>query len=81
MTTATVPSDLAALATLPDDAAIDVSPVSHLLKCSERHVWRMVDIGIMPPPLRLGRLRRWRLGTLRAWIAGGCKPCRSAGRA
>jgi predicted DNA-binding transcriptional regulator AlpA len=74
------PADLAALAGLPDDAAVDVRPVSRLLACSARHVWRLVDAGLMPPPLALGRLRRWRIGTLRDWLRQGARPVRQEGR-
>src|SRR5262245_44813930 len=70
------PPDLADLAALPDEAAVDVRPVARMLCCSVRHIWRMVDSGAMPRPLELGRLRRWRLGTLRDWLRQGAKPVR-----
>src|SRR5262245_55945354 len=70
--------DLAGLAALPDEAAVDVRPVARLLCCSVRHVWRMVDSGAMPRPLALGRLRRWRIGTLREWLRQGARPVRKA---
>jgi len=66
---------------LPDDAVVGVDPVAQVLDCSVRHIWRMADAGLMPAPLKLGRLRRWRVGTIRQWIAGGCKPARTARRA
>jgi excisionase family DNA binding protein len=66
--------DLTALSTLPDDAAVDVRAVAQMLSCSHRHVWRLVDAGSMPGPLALGRLRRWRVGDLREWLRGGCRP-------
>jgi predicted DNA-binding transcriptional regulator AlpA len=76
------PPDLPDLATLPDDATIDVCPLAALLSCSTRHVWRMVDSGAMPQPLRLGRLRRWRVGDVREWVRRGCPPVRQrTGRA
>src|SRR5262245_41252021 len=75
------PADLAALAGTPDDATVGVGAVAVVLSCSERHLWRRVDAGRAPAPLRIGRLRRWRIGTLRDWIRGGCQPVRQAGRA
>lgn len=64
--------------TLPQDpdALVDVVPVAGTLSCSQRHVWRMVDAGLMPAPLPCGRLRRWHVGTLRQWLRDGCKPVR-----
>jgi predicted DNA-binding transcriptional regulator AlpA len=67
---------MADLAALPDDSAIDVGAVATMTSCSSRHVWRMSDQGLMPAPLQLGRLRRWRVGTLREWLRNGAKPVR-----
>jgi predicted DNA-binding transcriptional regulator AlpA len=74
----TVP-DLAALAALPEDATVDMRVFARMLFCSPRHVWRLVDDGLAPAPLRIGRLCRWRVGTLRDWIRGGCKPVTTTG--
>jgi len=38
---------------------LDVGSVAELLGCSMRHVYRLVDRGAMPPPVRLGKLIRW----------------------
>jgi excisionase family DNA binding protein len=70
-----VPPDLAALAAL-----LDVKAVAALLGCSPRHIYRLADAGHMPPPVRLGALVRWRRQEIDAWLAGGCKPCRTAGK-
>lgn len=59
-------------------ALLDVNEVAALLACSPRHVYRMADAGKMPRPLRLGALVRWDRASLSAWIAGGCKPVRTA---
>jgi hypothetical protein len=67
---------LNALNALPDDAAVAVDAVALTLACSARHVWRMSDAGLMPAPLALGKLRRWRVGTLRDWLRRGCPPVR-----
>jgi excisionase family DNA binding protein len=64
----------------PAQALLDVRAVAALLDCSTRHVYRLSDAGGMPPPVRLGALVRWRRQDLDAWLAGGCRPCRTAGR-
>jgi predicted DNA-binding transcriptional regulator AlpA len=70
------PPDLVAVAALPEDATVDVQVFARMLSCSPRHVWRLVDDELAPAPLRIGRLCRWRVGTLRDWIRSGCKPIR-----
>ena len=65
----------------PSDAALlDVQAVAHLLACSPRHVYRLADAGRMPASLKVGSLVRWSRQAIAAWIAGGCKPVRNAGR-
>jgi predicted DNA-binding transcriptional regulator AlpA len=34
----------------------------------------MAAAGLMPAPLKIGALVRWRRTDLEAWLAGGCKP-------
>jgi hypothetical protein len=80
VSTSILPADLMALASLPDDALIAVDQVAHLYACSVRHCWRAADLGLIPAPLPVGRLRRWRLGTLREHIRGGCRPVRGRAR-
>ncbi len=75
MTTATLPP---ADASAP--ALLDVQAVAKLLNVSSRHVYRLSDSGKMPGPIRLGAAVRWDRQALLAWLAGGCKPCRTAGR-
>jgi excisionase family DNA binding protein len=70
-------------AATPEPAAaqlLSVRAVAALLGCSTRHVYRLADRGALPPPVRLGALIRWRRQDLDAWLAAGCKPCRTAGR-
>jgi excisionase family DNA binding protein len=71
----TSPPDLAALPA----PLLDVKAVATLLDCSPRHVYRLNDAGLMPPPVRLGALVRWRRQDLDAWLAAGCKSCRTPG--
>lgn len=39
--------------------------------CSPRHLYRMVDAGRMPRPVRFGGLTRWRRAELMDWLAAG----------
>jgi predicted DNA-binding transcriptional regulator AlpA len=64
----------------PSRRLLDAKQVGALLGCSWRHVLRLADRGAMPPGVKLGALRRWDADKLEAWIAGGCRPVRQAGR-
>jgi len=76
MTTVTLPP-----ADPPATQLLDVRAVAALLACSPRHIYRLSDGGRMPAPVRLGSLVRWRRADLDAWLDGGCRPVRQAGRA
>ncbi len=65
MSTSTHPNDLERL-------ALSAADVGLLLDISERHVWSMHSAGRLPRPFRLGRVTRWRLGELKAWVDAGC---------
>lgn len=56
---------------------LDVMAVAALLSCSPRHVLRLAGSGRMPPPVKVGRLRRWSRSSIATWIAnGGSDPAR-----
>ena len=38
---------------------LSVRDVAVLLGCSPRHLYRLVDAGAFPKPIRLGKLIRW----------------------
>jgi excisionase family DNA binding protein len=59
---------------------LDVEQVAALLHCSKSHIYRLSDAGRMPAPVKLGALIRWTRADLDAWLAGGCRPCGTAGR-
>ena len=62
-------------------ALLDVKAVASLLGgCSVRHIYRLVDAGLMPRPVKLGALVRWRRSDLHSWLDGGCRPVRPTGR-
>lgn len=50
--------------------------VAKALGCSVRHVLRMADGGLMPAPVKLGRLSRWNRKELEQWMADGCPAIR-----
>ena len=61
----------------PAAQLLDVRAVAALLDCSPRHIYRLSDGRLMPPPVRLGALVRWRRQDIDSWLAGGCKPFRT----
>ena len=58
----------------------DVKDVAAITKQSARSVMRNADRGAMPLGFKIGALRRWDLDEIDAWIVGGCKPVRAAGK-
>lgn len=48
----------------------DVPDLAALLKCSQRHVRRMVDADEIPGLIRFGRLVRFSRRAVDAWLAG-----------
>ena len=78
-------SGAAAMQTLQDTTdsptpLFDVRQVAELLRCSVRHVDRLVDAGKLPQPVKLGALVRWSKATIEDWIAAGCPAVRSTTR-
>lgn len=58
----------------------DADEVGRICGYSKRSVLRFSDRGLMPFGRKIGALRRWDLNEVEAWIAGGCKPIRTAGK-
>lgn len=56
---------------------LDVRAVAVQLHCSPRHVYRLVDAGLMPAPIKLGALVRFDRARLVEWIAAGCPRIRT----
>lgn len=63
------PCEVAALTNfnnLPDDAYVRVRVVAALRACHVGSVWRDVQRGILPPPVKLSHgITAWRVGDLR----------------
>jgi len=53
-------------------ALLTVDEVARMLNCSVRTVYRLVDQGRIPRPLKLGALSRWSRDVIEQWICEGC---------
>jgi len=49
--------------------------IAELLKISRRQTWKLLAMGRLPEPIRLGGSRsvRWRADDIHRWIANGCR--------
>jgi len=65
-----VPESLASFGELPDDAHISVRSVAVLFDSGISTIWARVARGELPKPKKFGRSTRWRVGDLRAVLAG-----------
>ena len=63
-----------------DPATYTVAQFATVLQCSERHVWRQIDLGAIPGVLRIGRLVRISRTIADAWLAAGSPSHRRASR-
>jgi predicted DNA-binding transcriptional regulator AlpA len=43
--------------------------LADFLQISLRLVWQMRDAGVLPAPIKLGRLTRWSKTSIEAWLA------------
>lgn len=50
--------------------------VAQRLNISLRTVYRLIQTGEIPAPVKLGKMLRWRTDVLDAWIENDCKPPR-----
>ena len=61
---------------MPDDTNSEqlwnVQQVADYLQCSKRQVNRMSADRLIPPPVYIGRLRRWRQESIMEWIRQEC---------
>jgi excisionase family DNA binding protein len=51
----------------------DVPDLAKLLKCSERHIRNMVEVGNIPGVIRFGRLVRFHRGIVNDWLSERAK--------
>ena len=66
-----VPAILVQMDKLPDDAHVGVRSVAVLFGAGVSTIWARVARGELPKPKKFGRSTRWRVGDLRAVLAGG----------
>jgi predicted DNA-binding transcriptional regulator AlpA len=59
---------------------IEINSLAQMLKCSTRHVRRLVDTGRIPRPIKLGALLRWIKADVDRWFIDGCPNCRKGGK-
>jgi predicted DNA-binding transcriptional regulator AlpA len=68
--TTTVPAALANFSQLPDDGFVREPIVCGLFAVSHATVWRMVQSGRLPKPVKITpKITAWRVGELRATLA------------
>lgn len=51
---------------------LTIHEVADLLRCSTRTLYRLIDRGEVPRPLRFGALLRWPQTQIETWLAAGC---------
>ncbi|AMV32559.1 Prophage CP4-57 regulatory protein (AlpA) [Pirellula sp. SH-Sr6A] len=51
---------------------IGITELAELLGVSGRQVYRLMNDGLMPPPVRLGGSLRWDRLAVDQWIQSGC---------
>ena len=51
---------------------LTAADVADMLACSTKTIYRLVDRGAIPRPVRLGGMLRWHRPRLEQWIADGC---------
>ncbi len=66
--------------TATGQGAYTVPDIAVLTKSSDRHIWRLIDMGTIPGVFRLGRLVRVSKAVFDAWLAAGCPSNRKGGR-
>lgn len=64
-----------------DPVMLTINGVAAMLACSSRTVYRLVDAGRIPRPVRLGGMLRWVREPFEQWVGQGCpEPGRSKSR-
>lgn len=67
----------------PPKILVTAAEAAAMLSIGERSLWRLVEAGLVPAPLKIGlpgkksgqkRTSRWPVATLRDWAEAGCPP-------
>jgi predicted DNA-binding transcriptional regulator AlpA len=51
---------------------VTLRQVAAYVRCSPKHLLRLVDRGDAPEAIRLGALLRWPQSAIEEWVAAGC---------
>ncbi len=51
---------------------LSVGEVARVLDVSPRTIWQWRDSGRLPAPVRLGKLVKWDIDAIDAWVDDGC---------
>ncbi len=65
-----VPFALAHFTEMPNESHVNIDVVAGLFGCGKSTVWSWVKSKRLPQPKKYGRSTRWRVGDLRAALAG-----------
>lgn len=55
----------------PEQLLWTVKDLANSLGVSESHIYRMMNKGKLPRPLRIGGVVRWSVAEIKSWIAAG----------
>lgn len=61
------------------ETMLSVGEIAEKMRCSTRWWLRLANSGRAPRGCKIGRLRRWRLAEVDAWLVGGCRPVHTEG--
>jgi excisionase family DNA binding protein len=50
--------------------------LAEMLDCSKRTVYRLIQSGKIPKPVKIGTLKRWIRSDIEKWTRDGCPRCR-----
>lgn len=53
-------------------AMLTADEIARVVNCSPRTVHRLADDGVIPQPVRIGGMLRWRRPDIEGWIERGC---------
>ncbi len=53
---------------------LNAEELSNLLHMAKSSIYRKMESGEIPPPVRIGHCVRWRAAEIHAWIAAACPP-------
>ena len=56
---------------------LDVNALAKMIAFGVRTCWRYAGAGLIPPPVKIGKLKRWRRVDIDKWTEGGCRPWRN----